>query len=244
MANYLDPAADTSNPDVPQDSQSTDSSKPGLRKAWDDWTARPENNAALLQFGIAMLQPHAPGQTSLGAAANALGEAGGASDRNVAAARAEENAASQREVESAKAAATTSNAASYGRQVDQGGGKATGGTSGVLRQQADFRKWLAKPEDTTGLTADPILGAISKSFPNIKTKADLLADPRALSAAQQLFRAQITTEPSDTGAIDPANPDSTPSSPPTAPQYSEGEIRYNAQGKGVQLRGNRWVPIN
>lgn len=257
MANYLDPAADETNPLVPQDSQSGDSSKSGLRKAWDAYTSRPENNAALLQFGIAMMQPRAPGQSGIGSVANAIGEGAQASERNVAVQRAEEEATSKRSMEEAKTAATTSNAEStrmnataYGRQVDNSlpGGKTA--LSGMLRQQADFRKWLAKPEDNIGLTTDPIVTAIQKQFPEVKSKGDLLNNPRALSAARQLFSAQITTEPNDGGTLDPAAAEPQPAQPgaaaaPATPAAPPAPIRrYNAQGKGVEWNGTQWVPIN
>src|SRR3954467_9476029 len=60
---------------------SEDASKPGFQKAWNAWTSKPENNAALLQFGISMLQPRAPGQSGIGSIANAIGDAGGAAGR-------------------------------------------------------------------------------------------------------------------------------------------------------------------
>lgn len=247
--NYLDPE-EPKNPVVPNDGQSSDVSQPsGLRRAWDAYTSRPENNAALIQFGLAMMQPRAPGQSGIGSVANAVAEGAGAMERNVAGQKADQAATVAQDMERAKTAATTSNAAStaanaaaYGRQVDASSSN-KGTLSGVLRQQADFRKWLAKPEDTTGLTVDPIVGALQKQFPEIKTKADILANPRAQAAARQLFSAQLTTEPNDAGTLDSAEAEgSTPVVVPAAP--AAPVRRYNAQGKGVEWNGKSWVPIN
>ena len=49
---------------LPQDTgggQSSDMSQPSkLKQAWDSWTSRPENNAAMMNFGLSMMNP-APG---------------------------------------------------------------------------------------------------------------------------------------------------------------------------------------
>lgn len=244
MADYLDPT------DQPNVGGSVDASKPKVQKLWDAWTSKPENNAALLQFGLAMLQPRAPGQSGVGAAANAVAEAGGASGRVVAQQKADDLAASTEEdrkattaAKTATAAASTSNAAAYGRSVDNatGGGDKGVGAKASLRIQQDFRKWLAKPDDTSGLSVDPVVGAIQKRFPNVKNKGDLLADPAARAEAFKLFSSQMTTEPSDTGDI---TTEPTPATTPPIAAPSAPIRRYNAQGKAVEWNGTKWVPIN
>lgn len=53
-----------------------------LLEKWGDWIDQPSNRAALMQFGIAMLQPVKGGEGGLlGHAANSLGEAGEAAGR-------------------------------------------------------------------------------------------------------------------------------------------------------------------
>src|SRR5262245_35045367 len=91
--NYFDPDEKP----VAADTQSTDNSKSGVRRAWDAFSSRPENTAALLQFGIAMMQPRAQGQSSLGQFANSIGEAGEAATRNIAAQNLERDREAQRE---------------------------------------------------------------------------------------------------------------------------------------------------
>lgn len=237
----LDPENEDPSPAGPQDSQSSDQSKSKLRAAWDGWTSRPENNAALLQFGLAMLQPRAPGQSGVGQFANAVGQGAEASDRNIATQQAAETQQSNIESKKSEASARTTTAQAYADQVRQGGAKGDkAGMQGALRQQADFRKWLAKPEDTTGMTIDPIVGSISKQFPEVKSKADLLNNPPALAAARKMFSEQIAEPDEDTA---PATAPSPGASPPvtTAPTPVR---RYNAQGKGVEWNGKQWIPIN
>lgn len=231
---------------APSDTSSTDNSKSGIRQAWDEWTSRPENNAALLQFGIAMLQPRAPGQSGIGQFANAIGEAGQASERNIAAQQAEAQQGFEQGIKSQEAAARTTTAKAYADQVKAAaGGKDKTGLQGLLRQQADFRRWLAKPEDQTGLTADPILAAIQKSFPDVKSKGDLLSNPAALSAARKLFSVASPSEDEE-GDSGVAAPQASPAPAVPAAPAAQPRIIYDAQGKPYQwdgIQGHPPVPM-
>lgn len=214
----------------------TDASKTPIHDAWQAWSSSPANNAALLQFGIAMLQPRSPGQTGIGAAANAVAEGGGAAGRVITAQNAEDLAASTEEDRKATTAAKTSNASStaanaaaYGRSVDNAiANPKSGGLSSSMRIQGDYRKWLAKPEDALGLTSDPIVGAITKQFPEIKTKADLLANPAANAAAFRLFQQSVADPvavgdaPDTGGAVTPPAAIAPPT-PTTRTIYKDGK---------------------
>jgi hypothetical protein len=244
----LDP--EDQSPAGPQDTQSSDQSKPGLRAAWDAWTSRPENNAALLQFGLAMLQPRSPGQSGVGQFANAVGQGAEASDRNISAQRAETDAEAARTFKKEESSARTTTAQAYADQVRQGATKTDKvGAQGALRLQSDFRKWLAKPEDTTGLSVDPIVGALSKQFPGVKTKADLLSDPAARSAAFKLFSSQLAEPEEETDTA----PGATTSSPapaqggaPAVQPAPQARIVYDKQGKPYRwdgVAGHQPVPV-
>lgn len=236
---------------APNDTQSTDASKSGIRQAWEQFSARPENNAALLQFGLAMLQPRAPGQSGIGQFANAVGQGAEAADRNVATQQAEQQRqflqgekTAELALKGREAGARETTANAYADQVRQGGA-AKASLNNTLKAQAEFRKYLAKPEDATGLTVDPIVAAISKQFPDIKSKADLLANPQAMRAAQQLFAAQLATEndtPDSTGGASgiPAPPQ------PASPAPAAGKIVYDKAGKAYRwdgIPGHQPVPI-
>lgn len=178
---------------APGDTSSEDASKPGFQKAWNQWTSKPENNAALLQFGLAMLQPRSPGQSGIGAAANAVAQGGEASGRVIANQKADDLTASTEEDKKAlrETQRITANSgadanAAYAENIRANGGT-KGGTSAALKMQQGFRSWMVKPEDTTGLQADPILGAVQRKFPNIKSKADLINDPAAKAEAQRIY---------------------------------------------------------
>lgn len=241
--NYFDPATDS--PPVAQDTQSTDNSKSGVRKAWDAWSSKPENNASLIQFGIAMMQPRAQGQSAIGAFGNAIGEGAAASDRNVAAQNLEQDRAAQRdertstaEYRRAQGAAATTNAAAYSRIADNTGPNAGAkALNGVMRLQQlgaqGFNKWVNTPEDNTTMTKDPILEALKKQFPGIQSKGDILANPQAANAARKIFQQQAQQENPDVSA-DPSAPASVapvqapPSAPTTAPPVP-GARWYNGQ---------------
>lgn len=239
----LDPEEDV----APGDTSSQDASKPGFQKAWSAWTSKPENNAALLQFGISMLQPRSPGQSAVGAFANSIGSAGEASGRVTAQQRLDENQtaleedkAAQRENQATVAGSGRINANAYKTAVDNqvaGGGK---GTSSTLRMQQGFRSWLVKPEDTTGMNADPVLGAVQKQFPNIKTKADLLADPAAKAAALRIYSTVSPVEEGDDTSGTPAplpNPQPASTVAPSMP----APRKYNNRIIHVDPASKKWV---
>lgn len=221
---------------APGDTQSTNNSQSKVRQAWDAWSSDPANNAFLLQTGLALLQPRSPGQSGIGQFANAIGQGAEASSRNTSE---RESEAQSRETlrlkgEEAKARTTTANA--YADSVKQNAAGSSDGTKGALALQKAYRQWLAKPEDTTGSTTDPIVGAISKKFPHIKSKADLLADPAASAEAFRLFKAQIAgaDEGGDTGTPAPSSPP-----PSSAPAPQQGRPVYDKATGAVR---GFWYP--
>jgi len=71
--------ADLNDPDTSAPGQSGT----GLIGSWKDWIGQPENRAGLLQFGLQMMQPVAPGQSGVGAFAASIGEGAEARDRHL-----------------------------------------------------------------------------------------------------------------------------------------------------------------
>lgn len=55
--------------------------KPGLEDRWRNWMSQPANRAALLQFGISMMQPIGVGQSPMGHLGQAIGEGAQAQGR-------------------------------------------------------------------------------------------------------------------------------------------------------------------
>src|SRR5262245_56997727 len=51
---------------------------PEVRNAWDGFLSNPDNQAALIQFGISLMQPMGFGQTPMGHLGQAIGSAGAA----------------------------------------------------------------------------------------------------------------------------------------------------------------------
>lgn len=219
---------DPTDTSIQGDTQSTNNSQSGVRRAWDAFTSRPENNAALLQFGLAMLQPRAPGQTGLGQFANAVGQGAEASSRNVEAQQAEDKQASEIENKKSEAESRRITANAYSRQVDNPGGASSGrGASNMIKLQQDFNRWLRSPEDQTGLTSDPIVAALRKQYPDIKTKGDLINNPAALAAARQLFTrssGNVASDSTDEEVGTAPAPAPAPATPPQSgrPVYQKG----------------------
>jgi hypothetical protein len=213
------------------DSQSSDQSKSGLRQAWDAWTSKPENNAALLQFGIAMLQPRSPGQSGIGAVANAVGEGAQASERNVALQQAQQKEEAAQAIKEREAGSREVTAQAYADQVGQGGKKGKGGMQAQLMQQRAFNTWMMKPSDLTGLSEDPIFKAVQQRFPDIKTKADIINNAAARDYARGLMAVAAPEPDEEAGAT------STPT--PAAAAPVQGKPVYN---KATGAVAGYWYP--
>lgn len=238
----LDPEDDT----APGDTTSENASNSKFQGAWQKFSSKPENSAALLQFGIAMLQPRAPGQSGIGQAANALAEGGGAAGRVIATQKAddvqtaaEEDKAAQRANQATTAESGRITANAYARGVDANPGGIRGALSASLRAQQGFRQWLVKPEDLTGLQADPVLGAVQKQFPDVKTKADLVSNPAARALAFRLY-SQVNPDAVDEGGGTPEVPAAPAASPSSSPRtiYDKAGKAYTWDG----VPGHQPVP--
>ena len=241
----LDPEDSAPSPAGPQDTQSSDQSKSGLRQAWDAWTSRPENNAALLQFGLAMLQPRSPGQSAVGQFANAIGQGAEASDRNIASQQNAETQQANIEAKKSDSASRALSAKAYANQVAKmgGSGKNPGLQARILAQRS-FNQWAAKPEDPTmiavnnGQSTDPVVQALQGAFPDIKTKGDVLRNPQAAAAARAIFANQLAGSSEDdgsddTGATAPSTPQSPAAAPATTPQSGPILVQTPAEARAL-----------
>jgi len=166
------------------------SQKPTLSKLWDNWTSRPENNAALINFGLNMMQPKYPGETGLSHFANAVGAGAEASQRNIGAQeerskREEEEALKERE-----ATRKESETEAYGRSVDalaaQRGGKVglkelQAKAKAYATAKAGFAKWL---DDPIGM--DTFWKDVSERY-GVKDKIALRRNPEIRSKVEQEY---------------------------------------------------------
>jgi hypothetical protein len=127
--------------------------EPGkLLDGWNSWVDKPNNRAALMQFGIAMLQPMGMGETGASHFANSVGAAGEAGQRVTGQeqqARKEDTSATLREA-TAGAREQTANAAEL-RALQTGENQRLRsenqqltGASAALRAQSDARGKYAK----------------------------------------------------------------------------------------------------
>lgn len=144
QAQISDPLAplDTGGPSVQQgrDTQApAPSFDPGkLYDSWNQWIDKPNNRAALMQFGIAMLQPVGMGETGVSHFANALGYGGEAAQRVTAQQQAQERHESDIDTRETRArAAETSAGAAETRAL-------YAGQNAELRAQRDQSTNLAR----------------------------------------------------------------------------------------------------
>jgi hypothetical protein len=104
----LAPSPDSGGNTTPQGYQGSD-----LTSGWNAWINKPNNRAALAQFGIAMLQPMGMGETGVGHFANAVGAAGEAHRHVTTQEQQDERSRTEAELREsrARAAETSANAA-------------------------------------------------------------------------------------------------------------------------------------
>jgi hypothetical protein len=172
--------------------QAEDESTPSnLRKAWDVWTSHPSNNAAMLQFGINMLQPRQAGQSGLGQFGGAIGAGAEASTRNLAEEEALRKEQEAERIKQEEVGTKKLTAEAYRRQVEGGGDDSDTkfirrlGLQDRYKASVDFRKWLRAPPDM--LAGDPDWEAVKAKYPNLKTKAEIRDNPEAFAYAQKRF---------------------------------------------------------
>lgn len=207
MDNPLDPNADTIGGSV-------DASAPGVADQWRSFLGSTSGRSALVQAGMAMLQPRGAGQTALGQVASAVGSGGEAAarvDENARVLREDTSKQSLREADAEgkllRADAATLNADTRAR-LGTNGASPTSVLNNSVRTQQNFSKWLTK-EDLLG--SDPIVSALG-----VKSKADIAKDPTLYRRAFELFTKGY-------GGVEPgsASEPPAPGGPPPGPGAEE-----------------------
>jgi hypothetical protein len=161
------------------------SQQSGLRKAWDAWTSRPENNAAMINFGLSLMQPIQPGQSRLGHWGEAVGAGAEASTRNIEEQRkqeAEDVAAAQKERALDIKERETGY---YGEAVHQRAGADKTANSARARALAKWQDYNTKDIGIAG-EIDPVTAGIQKMNPKWAkyNRADILNDPETARIAR------------------------------------------------------------
>lgn len=107
--------------------------------AWRNWLGDPSNRAALMQFGISLMQPMPVGQNAIGHFGTALGSAGEAMDRQRAMALKEREATSKQDLREAQAGNAESRAIAAQQNLELQG------------QNLDLKRMLGVMERSTKL---------------------------------------------------------------------------------------------
>lgn len=141
MANELDQYTQPQAPQpaAPQPEQPAQSQGSDMAGAWRNWLSDPDNRAALMQFGISLMQPVAVGQTPLGHFGQALGSAGETLDRRKAMALKEQEASSKQDLREAQASNAETRAAAAMSNL------------GLQSENLDLKRMLGVMERSTKL---------------------------------------------------------------------------------------------
>jgi hypothetical protein len=186
-------------PTLPEDTagRSSDASDRGtLSKMWDSWTAKPENNAALMQFGLNMMAPNVTGGGFLGHVAQGLGGGMEARDRSVAAEQEREKSEEELALKERAAASKEREVGAYEEMAKSrgaGGLRKLGPLELQVIGQKALNSWANKPSDI--LSGDTYVNTIKSRHPEVKgsgpkgelTKGDIMADPRLRKEVQQMM---------------------------------------------------------
>jgi len=182
-------------PQTAKPGRSEDDSQTGtLSKAWNAWTSRPENNAAMINFGLQLMQPIGPGQTRLGHFGEAVGAGAEASQRSVETQRKQEQEDAAAELKEREQERKEEETGYYGQSVRSAAAARAGGGPALrlnmikanLKAGNDFDKWANSPEDVMG--NDPRMVNIRAAHPEIKSKADYIKSPYYVQDKQKYVR--------------------------------------------------------
>lgn len=142
----------------------------GLRKQWGDFLGDPGTQAFLVQAGLQMMQPYAPGQTGVGAMAHSIGTGLEAKDRT------EQNIIKEEDKEAK-------------RQLEQQ-------ALGIDQQRADASTMSAQASQTRAGAAATRAGRVSQSQQYAAVKNHIIGkilrgeelDPGEIAARDLMFR--------------------------------------------------------
>jgi len=173
-----EPDNDASLPAGPQ-GQSSDASDSGaLKKMWDSWTSHPENNAALINFGLQMMQPRGMGQSAMGHFGQAIGAGAEGMQRNVAAQEEREKYEEAEALKEREESRKEQETQFYGQAVaNKGMRKLSPIEMSVLGQKA-YNTWAGKAPDI--IAGDNIVNMMNQRHPELGgklTKAQIMANP-------------------------------------------------------------------
>jgi hypothetical protein len=207
---------------------------------WNSWIDKPGNRAAMMQFGIAMLQPMQPGESLLSHGANALGYAGEAENRVEQEAELRQQRESQEELRGAQANLAGARAETAGAQASARGLAANAaedrlnfqrqnaGLQTLVRLQPAYAKEKGDWELTHDPTKEPFM-----SFQDWMESRGI--NPQ--SVTQPSGDAANTSQPSE-----PAKPLAKDilANPKYRPQFDE--LRKNPDKKAVKAVLDRIAP--
>jgi len=190
-------AADATLPPDVRAGQATDASQPGtLGKLWDAWTSRPENNAAMINFGLQLMQPIAPGQSRLGHWAQAVGAGAEATTRNVAAEEERQKEAEKEALAERKMTAEEELSSAHSQYYLTRNAADKLSLTKMNQKEAMWNRYrMAKePQDdimNPGTSTDTTLNLMRRITNNPKlTKTEMLSDPVMSRRAESIVKGE------------------------------------------------------
>jgi heme-degrading monooxygenase HmoA len=223
--------------DTPAGTAVDASQRPTLGKLWDSWTSKPENNAAMISFGLNMMQPKYPGETGLSHFANAIGAGAESSTANVAAQEARDVAEQKSDLAERAQQVKEEEGSAYSQYMRNRNTADKLTLSKMLKSNSDWQKWKNSPEPQddiiSGRSRDSVVNYIRSRDPRWKgyNKSDVMNDPGARAEAEKYVR----QGPSEAGAGEGVAA--------SGPMAREGDTATGANGQKIVLKGGQWIPL-
>lgn len=243
------------------DEQQPQKEQPG---SWTDWMTKPENQAAFIQMGAALMQPIGFGQTMSGHVGQAIGEGGEALTRNQAVQRAESKDARAADIEERKVATLEERAAAATTRANRAPGTGRGGAAKPVSLTSIFNQTRQDERAMRRAVVDAARRQAASDAAKAKdvlnpdpsfkprTEQDYLADPTFVDTVVKGLRnvgartrgsvsATASTNAATVADLDDADEAAaaTPAAAPTAPVAASRPVTPNNMSQEQAIAGAR-----
>jgi hypothetical protein len=197
------------------------------------WLRQPENQAALFQSGISMLQPGYGGL--LANVGRGLGEGAEARDRSILNQQKRQQAELDMELDQRKIADQEKRTSLIADKPKGGGATWSSIMSNQRSQNAQFLAFLKTQAKARA----------SEAFTDESAElAAIMDDPVQLARYRQQFQTVFGGQPDGGAIVPPGKPTANPSAPSSGTAYRENQTATNpSTGEKMIFRGGKWEPL-
>lgn len=201
---------------------------PGLADRWRAWVQQPQNRTALLQTGLALMQPLSLGQSPIGHIADAIGQGGEARDRYITGGQEQTKEAETRMMDQKKFGLEERQVAAQEKNVNS---QVSERAKGYKSLRDFYARNAASDTDRAGTALLKMAMEAEANGPvtgDMRKAAEFLADPDWKLAAENAIRLTIGSDPLAGGGSTRSDM-GLPPAPGAFQENGEWKIRVNGQ---------------